>query len=283
MALRRFRRRYEPLLQFERERIIGMVEAGWSARRVTRQLGRFDCVVRRCWDQGIREMSFTRRPGSGHPRQISRREDRHIIRNTRVQLTAPLATIQAQVAPSLGAPVSSRTIPRRLAGHLGSRRPLRVSLTSTHRRRGCRARGNRNAAEWNQVVFSEKSRFNLSSDDNRVWRPRGECLKPAFALQQHVPQLVEWSHFSTRQCSDSHGKGVTRLPPYCYYPSLACLIPRFVSNRAYLGSFETVSWASHEFERTRVKVTANMERNVSRHHTELVCLNARSHRIVHSR
>ncbi|GFU90634.1 uncharacterized protein TNCV_1808261 [Trichonephila clavipes] len=43
--------------------------------------------------------------------------------------------------------------------------------------------------------------------------------------------------------------------------------PRFVSNLAYLGSFGTVSWASHEFERTRVNVTANMERNVSRHHT----------------
>ncbi|GFY29314.1 transposable element Tcb1 transposase [Trichonephila clavipes] len=65
-------------------------------------------------------------------------------------------------------------------------------------------------------------------------------------------------------------------------PSLACPIPRFVSNRAYLGSFGMASWASHEFERTRVKVTANMERNVSRHYTELVCLNARSYRIVHS-
>ncbi|GFT52391.1 transposable element Tcb1 transposase [Trichonephila clavipes] len=76
---------------------------------------------------------------------------------------------------------------------------------------------------------------------------------------------------------------VTRLSPQCYYPSFVCTIPRFVSNRAYLGSFGMASWASHEFERTRGKVTANMERNVSRHHTELVCLNARSYRIVHLR
>ncbi|GFX14701.1 transposable element Tcb1 transposase [Trichonephila clavipes] len=80
--------------------------------------------------------------------------------------------------------------------------------------------------------------------------------------------------FTTRQCSASHGKGVIRLSPHCYYPSLACPIPIFVSNQAYLGSFGTVSWAFHEFERTRGKDTANMERNVSRHHTELVCLNA---------
>ncbi|GFW32846.1 HTH_Tnp_Tc3_2 domain-containing protein [Trichonephila clavipes] len=57
----------------------------------------------------------------------------HIVRNARVRSTASSAAIQAQVAPSLGAPVSSRTIRRCLAeGHLESRRPLRVlPLTPT--------------------------------------------------------------------------------------------------------------------------------------------------------
>ncbi|GFV96805.1 transposable element Tcb2 transposase [Trichonephila clavipes] len=138
-------------------------------------------------------MSFTRRPGSVRPRQTSCREDHHIERNARVQPTASSATIQAQVAPSLGAPVSSRTIRRRLAeGHLRSRSPLSVlPLTPIHRRlrlEWCHAQGNWTAAEWNQVVFSDESRFNLSSDDNRVrvWRFRGEYLNPAFALQRHT-------------------------------------------------------------------------------------------------
>ncbi|PRD25764.1 UNVERIFIED_CONTAM: hypothetical protein NCL1_39965 [Trichonephila clavipes] len=136
MPLRRFRRKYEQLSQFERGKIIGKMKAGWSARRVARQLGRSDCVVRRCWDLWIREMSFTRRPRSGSPRQTSRREDRHIVRIARVHPTSTSTAIQAQVASSLGAPVSSRTIRRRLAeGHLGSRRPLRVlPLTPTHQR-----------------------------------------------------------------------------------------------------------------------------------------------------
>ncbi|GFW53462.1 RNA-directed DNA polymerase from mobile element jockey [Trichonephila clavipes] len=43
------------------------------------------------------------------------------------------------------------------------------------------------------------------------------------------------SRFSTRQCSASHGKGVTEQFLHCYYPSLACTIPRFVSILAYLG------------------------------------------------
>ncbi|GFU44754.1 uncharacterized protein TNCV_2220681 [Trichonephila clavipes] len=55
-----------------------MMEAGGSARRVARQLGRSDCAVRRCKDQWIREMSFTRRPGSGCLQQTSHRDERHI-------------------------------------------------------------------------------------------------------------------------------------------------------------------------------------------------------------
>ncbi|GFX27747.1 transposable element Tcb1 transposase [Trichonephila clavipes] len=84
-------------------------------------------------------------------------------------------------------------------------------------------------------------------------------------LEPHVLPLITMAprnHFSTRQCSASHGKGVTRLSPHCYYSPLASPIPRFVSNRVHLGSFGTASWASHEFERTRSKDTANMERNV---------------------
>ncbi|GFV95022.1 transposable element Tcb2 transposase [Trichonephila clavipes] len=92
------------------------MEAGWSARGVARQLGRFDCVVRRCWDQWIREIT----------------------------------------------------------GKLDY------------------------GAKWNQVVFSDESRFNLSTDDNpvRVWRPRGERLNPAFALQRHptpTAGVMEWN------------------------------------------------------------------------------------------
>ncbi|GFX15049.1 transposable element Tcb1 transposase [Trichonephila clavipes] len=82
---------------------------------------------------------------------------------------------------SLEPPVSSRTIQRCLTeGHFGLWRPLNLKW--------CHTRGNWTTAEWNQVVFSDESRFNFSRDDNRVrmWRPRGECLNPAFALKRHT-------------------------------------------------------------------------------------------------
>ncbi|GFW17763.1 HTH_Tnp_Tc3_2 domain-containing protein [Trichonephila clavipes] len=80
-------------------------------------------------------MSFTPRPYSGRHRRISRREDRHIIRHARVELTASLAAVRTLAAASLRAHVSSRTIARRQAeGHLVSRGPLRVLLMiPTHR------------------------------------------------------------------------------------------------------------------------------------------------------
>ncbi|GFX76559.1 transposable element Tcb2 transposase [Trichonephila clavipes] len=151
-----------------------MREAGWPVLRAARQLGHPDYVVTRFWDQWIREMSFTRRPCSGCFRQTSRREDRHIVRNTRLQPTASSAAIQAQVAPSLEPPLFSRSIRRHLAGegHLGSPRPLcEMSLTPTHRRlrlEWCRARGNWTAGEWSQVVFSNESGFIHRGDSNHV-------------------------------------------------------------------------------------------------------------------
>ncbi|GFV67967.1 transposable element Tcb1 transposase [Trichonephila clavipes] len=145
----RFRRQYEQLSQFERGRINDLREIGWSARRVASQLGRSDCVLR-----------FV---GTSGPERCHLHED--------------------QVQDALDRPVVEKTATLRLTeGHLGSRSPLRMlPLTPTHRRlrlEWCRARGNGTATEWNQVVFSDESRFNLSSDDNRVrvGRPRGESV-----------------------------------------------------------------------------------------------------------
>ncbi|GFX79230.1 hypothetical protein TNCV_695421 [Trichonephila clavipes] len=67
-------------------------------------------VLRGGWSQWIREMSFTRKRGSGRPRQTSCREDCHIVRNARVQQIASSVTLEAQEAPSLGIHVSSRII-----------------------------------------------------------------------------------------------------------------------------------------------------------------------------
>ncbi|GFV24024.1 transposable element Tcb2 transposase [Trichonephila clavipes] len=80
MPLRRNRRQYEQLTDFDRGRIISLREAGWSNRRIGRHLGRSDMVVARCWQQWITEGRVYRRGGSGRPRNTNDREDRAIRR-----------------------------------------------------------------------------------------------------------------------------------------------------------------------------------------------------------
>ncbi|GFV72159.1 transposable element Tc1 transposase [Trichonephila clavipes] len=63
MPLRRNRRQYEQLTDFDRGRIIGLREAGWSNRRIGRHLGRSDMVVARCWQHWITEGRVYRRGG----------------------------------------------------------------------------------------------------------------------------------------------------------------------------------------------------------------------------
>ncbi|GFV69926.1 hypothetical protein TNCV_1982931 [Trichonephila clavipes] len=59
---------------------------------------------------------------------------------------------------------------------------LKDIMCATHRRLRlelCHARRGLTVTELNQVIFSDKSRFNLSSDYNRVrvWRPHQSCLR----------------------------------------------------------------------------------------------------------
>ncbi|UYV66944.1 K02A2.6-like [Cordylochernes scorpioides] len=84
----------------------------------------------------------------------------------------------------------SQTISRRLvANGLHSCRPLRrLPLTPPNRRQRlewCRARSTW-MTEWHRVVFSDESRFCLSSDSRRVrvWRRRGERSNPAAIVER---------------------------------------------------------------------------------------------------
>ncbi|GFW87629.1 transposable element Tcb2 transposase [Trichonephila clavipes] len=220
-----------------------MIEAGRSARRVARQLGRSDCIVRRCWGQWIREMSFTRRPGSGRPRQTNRREDSYIVRNARVQ------------------PTASSVATQRKHLHWG---PL--FLLEPYE------------GAWLKDVWDHdtnyvgESRFNLSSYDDRVfvWRPRVERINPAFALQRHTTPtagVIVWGVIvhntrltlvlirgimTSQRLSQDCLRTVTTFPWPTRFPDLSP-IEHIWDN---LGK---ASWTSHEFERTRVKGTANME------------------------
>ncbi|GFS97564.1 transposable element Tcb2 transposase [Trichonephila clavipes] len=90
-----------------------------------------------------------------------------------------------------GRPISRFSVARRLhGGGLFARRPVRcVPLTPAHRRRRslwCREHRNWRDNEWGRVLFTDESRFSLSSDSHRIliWRERGSRNHPSNIIER---------------------------------------------------------------------------------------------------
>lgn len=196
------RAHYEQLSEFDRGRIIGLKEAGWTNRRIARHLSRSDATIRRCWQGWVENGRVQRQDGSGRPRATTNREDRAIVRSA---VTAPSSSLST-IRRSTQTPVSTMTIHRRLRErNLRSRRPLRhLPLTPAHcraRLQWCMARSGWNDADWGRIVFSDESRFQLCPDDHRrrVWRRTGQRGDPAFTIARHTgPQqgIMVWGAIS---------------------------------------------------------------------------------------
>ncbi|GFS75020.1 dynein heavy chain 12, axonemal [Trichonephila clavipes] len=87
--------------------------------------------------------------------------------------------IARHTTQATGRPISRFTVAKRMhGGGLFARRPVRcVPLTPAHRRRRslwCREHRNWRDNEWGRVLFTDESRFSLSSDSHRIliWRER---------------------------------------------------------------------------------------------------------------
>ncbi|UYV78558.1 uba52 [Cordylochernes scorpioides] len=143
---------------------------------------------------------------AGATKVTSARVDRRILRQAVAAPQATCTAILQHVQDTLDHSISTRTISRRLvANGLHSCRPLRrLPLTPPNRRQRlewCRARSTW-MTEWHRVVFSDESRFCLSSDSRRVrvWRRRGERSNPAAIVERPTVRQRE-----------NHGLGRNRV------------------------------------------------------------------------
>ncbi|GFS51780.1 transposable element Tcb1 transposase [Trichonephila clavipes] len=113
----------------------------------------------------------------------------HSIARRNRRLTA--GEIARHTTQATGRPISRFTVARRLhGGGLFARRPVRcVPLTPAHRRRRslwCREHRNWRDNEWGRVLFTDESRFSLSSDSHRIliWRERGSRNHPSNIIER---------------------------------------------------------------------------------------------------
>ncbi|GFX03731.1 transposable element Tcb2 transposase [Trichonephila clavipes] len=98
-------------------------------------------------------------------------------------------------------------------GGLFARRPVRcVPLTPAHRRRRslwCREHRNWRDNEWGRVLFTDESRFSLSSDFHRmlIWRERGSRNHPSNIIERDRyggRGVLVWGGFMLGSRTDLH-------------------------------------------------------------------------------
>ncbi|UYV61479.1 hypothetical protein LAZ67_1005000 [Cordylochernes scorpioides] len=186
----RERRQFKQTDAFTRGMVIGLKRAGWSIRQIAADTHLGASTVHRLWRRWLDQGNVAIYRNVGATRVTSARVDRRIVRQAVAAPQATCTAILQHVQDTLDHSISTRTIFRRLvANGLHSCRPLRrLPLTPPNRRQRlewCRARSTW-MTEWHRVVFSDESRFCLSSDSRRVrvWRRRGERFNPAAIVER---------------------------------------------------------------------------------------------------
>ncbi|GFW88650.1 transposable element Tcb1 transposase [Trichonephila clavipes] len=176
---------------FIRGRIIGKLEEGRSVTSVAAEFGIAHSIVSRLWRQFQTTGTAIRGFSSGRPRGTTPADDRYIVLQARRNRRQTAGEIARHTTQATGRPISRFTVARRLhGGGLFARRPVRcLPLTPAHRRRRslwCREHRDWRDNEWGRVLFTDESRFSLSSDSHRIliWRERGS--------RNHPSNIIEW-------------------------------------------------------------------------------------------
>ncbi|GFV96417.1 transposable element Tc1 transposase [Trichonephila clavipes] len=182
-------RRY--LDAFTRGRIIGKLEEGRSVTSVAAEFGIAHSIVSRIWRQFQTTGTATRGFSSGRPRGTTPADDRYIVLQARRNRRQTAGEIAIHTTQATGRLISRFTVARRLhGGGLFARLPVRcVPLTHAHRRRRslwCREHRNCRDNEWGRVLFTDESRFSLSSDSQRIliWREQGSRNHPSNIIER---------------------------------------------------------------------------------------------------
>ncbi|GFX03690.1 transposable element Tcb2 transposase [Trichonephila clavipes] len=170
---------------FMRGRIIGKIEEGRKITDVVREFDIAYSVVSRLWKSFKTTGMCSRRHGRGRVRSTTPAEDRYIVLSAKRNMRTTAQQVANQFLAASGKQISRKTVARRLrGGGLYARRPVVcVPFTRQHRSarlQWCREHHNWTEQDWACVLFSDESRFSLSSDCRRqlIWRESGTAYRP---------------------------------------------------------------------------------------------------------
>ncbi|GFV11619.1 hypothetical protein TNCV_976091 [Trichonephila clavipes] len=142
----------------------------------------------------------------GRVRSTTPAEDRYIVLSAKRNRRTTAQQVANQFLAASGKQISRKTVARRLrGGGLYARRPVVcVPLTRQHRTarlQWCREHHNWTEQDWACVLFSDESRFSLSSDCRRqlIWHESGTAYRPE-NIQDRYPtcSIMVWAGIMTR-------------------------------------------------------------------------------------
>ncbi|GFS84022.1 transposable element Tcb1 transposase [Trichonephila clavipes] len=183
---------------FMRGRIIGKIEKGRKITDVAREFKIAHSVVSRLWKSFKTTGMCSRRHGGGRVRSTTPAEDRYIVLSAKRNRRTTAQQVANQFLAASRKQISRKTVARRLrGGGLYARRPVVcVPLTRQHRTarlQWCREHHNWIEQDWACVLFSDESRFSLSSDCRRqlIWCESGTAYRSE-NIQENDRHAVSW-------------------------------------------------------------------------------------------
>ncbi|GFX35780.1 transposable element Tcb2 transposase [Trichonephila clavipes] len=170
---------------FMRGRIIGKIEEGRKITDVAREFDIAHSVVSRLRTSFKTTAMCSRQHGRGRVRSTTPAEDSYIVLSAKRNRRTTAQQGANQFLTATGKQISRETVARCLRGGGLYARRLVVYVPknrqhSTARLQWCREHHIWTEQDWACVLFSDESRFSLSSDCRRqlIWRESGTAYRP---------------------------------------------------------------------------------------------------------
>lgn len=205
--------KYKLLTDNEKAIILALRKENFSVRAISRRIKRNIATISRFLKKYSETGTIANRKRGGAKRKTTVREDRVLQRLCLQNRASTSKELCSEWNESTGVSVCSSTVRRRLKSMgLTARRPCKKPLLTTKMRKArldwARNHVNWTVDDWNNVIFSDESKFNLHGTDgiNFVRRRKGERLKDS-CLKSTVKfptSIMVWGCFSSKGVGPLH-------------------------------------------------------------------------------
>lgn len=182
-----------------RQRIVEDVLTGKSYREVANQFQCSHSAVQKLYNKFLKTSSIENLLKTGRPKTTSPRENRKLIRLSRINPKWTSKKLKANWG--CGNMVSVSTVKRilnraKLFGRVAARKPLLSMVHKNKRLSWCKSYDGWSNADWNKIIFTDESMIQLYQNKKQyVWRPKNTRYSDFFTsktVKHGYKSLMIW-------------------------------------------------------------------------------------------